>query len=330
MKRDALGICNYIDRLRKAQWLGRNRSWWPNYIYHTTDLHNVVSILEDGLIYSRARATVLNSLKVDIADDSVIEGTRDEFKEFVRFYFRPKTPTLFINEGVRPRERISNNAHCPVPVTLMFNAKKILVQSGVLFSNGNIGKSTVETGDDVDFLEQIPFEAVYHDSWFSPEERERIIFHRHAEVLVPNEINLSALEFVRCRSTAELETLRFLLSPSIFDKWKMKIGKGARFPVFNQCWNYVDTVECIENKIVITFNLHNDRECQGPFDFEYRVYRTGKLFRKKVRDSYYLPRVYRINAKILEESFVIFELLLDGNTVYKNTLFISEDGEAPF
>lgn len=48
---------NYKDVLDKyKENLSNNRKWWPNFLYHFTDVHNASRILCDGYIWSRQKA----------------------------------------------------------------------------------------------------------------------------------------------------------------------------------------------------------------------------------------------------------------------------------
>jgi len=62
---DINAIRAQLSELTAAPWLGDSRRWWPNYIFHFTDIRNVVSILREGELLSRHRALETNSLLVD-------------------------------------------------------------------------------------------------------------------------------------------------------------------------------------------------------------------------------------------------------------------------
>ncbi|MCK4449304.1 MAG: DUF4433 domain-containing protein, partial [Anaerolineae bacterium] len=74
-------------------------SWWPRYVYHFTDVRNAASIIQSGHLYSRAGAERRNLMKIDNASPQIIQQTRPEHLEYVRLYFRPRTPTQYRNEG---------------------------------------------------------------------------------------------------------------------------------------------------------------------------------------------------------------------------------------
>ena len=69
------------------------------------------------------------------------------------------------------------------------------------------------------FLKLIPFDLVYHDTWFYPSDRDQVIYHRNAEVLVPQRMGLENLRYIGCRSNAEYKTLLHLLPPGTRSDW---------------------------------------------------------------------------------------------------------------
>ncbi len=73
-------------------------------------------------LLSRRQLEKSGKLLTDIAGPEIIESTPDEWKRFVRLYFRPRTPTQYRNEGIRPKGSLKLGAHCPVPVIFLFDA----------------------------------------------------------------------------------------------------------------------------------------------------------------------------------------------------------------
>src|SRR5947207_5981421 len=117
-KPDAADFRNQLAELKQQSWLGAARRWWLDFLFFYTDIQNVASILKSGVLMSRARAESTYSNFTDSANPEIIEQTEDRWKDHVRFYFRPRTPTLFNNEGFRPIGRRIRDAHCPIPVYL--------------------------------------------------------------------------------------------------------------------------------------------------------------------------------------------------------------------
>jgi hypothetical protein len=249
LKKDAAEIKTHLRHLRQAGWLGPARKWWPDYVYHFTDITNAVSILRCGKLLCRSQAKIAT----DIASAQVIGQTDDAWKNQVRLYFRPRTPTQFHNEGFRPVANLGGlHAHCPMPVFFLFDAETILTQEHTQFSDGNLASSSPCVGSDAGFLTSIPFEKVFHDSWLNEHEKRNIIYHRHAEILVPNELELNSLKWLVCRSEAEVRTLNHLLPSKTWDKYSKKI-KVSR-PLFFRRWTFVEKAELDQRLIKIWFN----------------------------------------------------------------------------
>ena len=199
------------------------RERWPRYLFHCTDVLNVVNILTTGMLLGRAQAQRSGSLRVDIAAPDIIDNTGTEWQDYVRLYFRPRTPTQYRNEGFRPASRLELEAHCPVPIYLPLDAYEILSRQDSLFTAGNLaaGAKPMQAIDD---LSRMPFELIYHDTRFEPQERSQIVFHRNAEVLIPQRLGLRNVRRILCRSQAEYETLRNLLPLGAWDRWAGKVG----------------------------------------------------------------------------------------------------------
>jgi hypothetical protein len=97
-------------------------------------------------------------------------------------------------------------------VFFLFDSRELFVQHGVWFSNGSLARRSGYTvGDSAEFLQSIPFDAVYHDWSYPAEQRDEIVFRRHAEVLVRDRLGLDCLREIVCRSGAERITLLSLL-----------------------------------------------------------------------------------------------------------------------
>lgn len=73
-------------------------------VYHFTDYSNLKSVIDNGTILSRKKVSNICNI-LDGASKSVLSNS--EFAHyFSRFYFRPSTPTLFNNEGVKRKSVI--------------------------------------------------------------------------------------------------------------------------------------------------------------------------------------------------------------------------------
>src|SRR5258708_34920581 len=98
-KHDALEFRRHLATLREQWHEDKEKSWWPNYAFHFTDIRNAVLILKNGVLMSRASAQTLSEGFVDAASQQILDRTENTWKRYVRFYFRPKTPMLYVNEG---------------------------------------------------------------------------------------------------------------------------------------------------------------------------------------------------------------------------------------
>jgi hypothetical protein len=258
-----------------SQRLG-NLSWWPRYVYHFTDVQNAVSILADDVLFSRAEAEKLGRMIVDNASPDVIAQTRPEHTQFARLYFRPRTPTQYRNEGIRPlKRRKLGGAHCPMPIYFCFDALEVLSQNTTEVSNGNMGSLRASHSRQRDFFFGIPFQYVFHNRAFSPDARDEIVFRRNAEVLVPQQLSLEPfLKFLACRSAAERQTLMHLLPHEVALKWDAKIRLGE-WGFYERRWTYVEEVVVVDQTVMFRFNPST--LTPGPFDtkMEYREHSEG-------------------------------------------------------
>ena len=257
----------FLDNLRNADWLDASRRWWPRFVYHFTDVRNAVSILEQGALFSRNGALRQNLMATDNASQQVLAQTSYHWKDYVRLYFRPRTPTQYRNEGFRPSVHHALGSHCPMPVYFLFDSQTVLLYPNIRFSNGNLGSGHSEIFSTMAELRQLPFTDIYHDAPLPVDEarRQQIITRRQAEVIIPNRLGLDALRFIVCRSPAERDSLIHLLTPKYHDQWLSKVLVDPQHHVFLKRWLYVETVEFSSSSIVFHFNLSSDSEYNGPF-----------------------------------------------------------------
>ncbi|WP_143463654.1 DarT ssDNA thymidine ADP-ribosyltransferase family protein [Levilactobacillus enshiensis] len=194
------------------------RRYWPRFAFHFTDILNAVSILNSGFLVSRDYAASHHIMINDNASDSVISGTKDLVEQMVRFYFRPRTPTQFYNEGFQTsysREQRKLTANCPVPVFLLFSLPELLNLPDTRFSDRTLARNeNVELMSSPEEFSQLPFRYIYHDTsmmGLSPEQRRDVTGHKHAEIVIPEKVDLNLLRQILVRSTAEKTTLLTLL-----------------------------------------------------------------------------------------------------------------------
>ena len=258
-KPDAARIEARLDGLRQANWIGPARQWWPKYVFRFDDIQNAVRILQCGKVLCRAK----RGEALETASQEVLDHTKETWKNHVRLYFRPRTPTQYQVEGFRPKGQFGSlQAHMPVPVFFLFDAKDILTRASTKFSDGNLAAHPV-VGENADYFEAIPFEKVYHDSWMSEGEKANIKFHRHAEVVVPDELDLDALQLIWLRTEAEYKTLLHLLPLAAVKKHGPKIRHGKKPNLHFNNWSFVESASLEQNKISLVFNAST--LTPGPF-----------------------------------------------------------------
>lgn len=313
-KKDQQLILDRLDDLFK-RYKYDARSWWPKFVFHYSALQNVVSILKTGFVYSRNAAASQNLLQVDGASQSVLSHTSDTYKGYVRLYFRPKTPTQYSNEGIRPKGSLTHGAHCPVPVMLLFDARDILTRSTTQFSQGSLaGNSPGRIGSKGAFFERLPFSDIYHNASLPYYRKNEIKSRRHAEVIVPGQLNLEALKFIWCRSEAEKETLISSLGEGERIRWRNKIFHGNKYDLYFSRWSYVDRVKLKEDGVEFDFNPNS--QTSGLFDLSGHLRDNDNHIELRAREeSFDTSRKVLLNFSKPIRNYII-KLYMDGTLAY--------------
>ena len=217
-----------VLRNHVVRWQGHlkkeGRDWWPCFLYHYTDVRNAVSILNTGVLYSRAEAEARQLMHTDNAHPEIIARTHSEHLHFVRLYFRPRTPTQYVNEGIKPPDQ-RGNGHCPVPVFFLFGLVDVIGRDDARFSRGTLASHLHGHSSDRDyFVRTIPWRDVYGDGVPPTDAAKKA---RAAEVVIPKCLPLgSALKGIYCRSPAERVTLLDGLADDVATTWANKIRTG--------------------------------------------------------------------------------------------------------
>ncbi|MER2173037.1 MAG: DarT ssDNA thymidine ADP-ribosyltransferase family protein [Carnobacterium sp.] len=232
------------------------RKSWTRYCYHFSHIDNIISILNIGKVYSRSKSKELELMQNDNASQDVINQTNILVKDYVRLYFRPKTPTQYHNEGLRNLRTTTNlNAHCPFPVFLLFDLKQVLTSENSFFCKHSLAHSSEYHLCNTPLeLANFPFSKIYHDRSFSGAQRNEIISHRQAEIVVPNEMSLNTLKKIMVRSIAEKETLMYMLSDDSKKKYNELIQIDSKKIVFFGRWTFIEEVIGMSNRFIIKTN----------------------------------------------------------------------------
>lgn len=270
LKADSAKFDGFLNTLKREPWIG-TREWWPNFLFHFTDIKNAVSVLNAGFLYSRREAEQQNLIVEDSASTQIISHTESALTDFVRFYFRPLTPTAYKNEGFRPLHKRFHDAHCPVPVYFLFNLLSVITLKEASFSTGSLARADHSILESAEAFANLPFRDIYHSGGWGHESHDRqdeIKNRRHAEVIYPTRISLSYLDFIVCRSQAEYETLQNLLSPSVWNHWKQKVAVSKHRKLFNNEWLFVKEVNSSLHSIDVGFNFPAHSRYNGPFSLK--------------------------------------------------------------
>jgi len=174
------------------------RAQWPSRLFHHAPVENAALILKHGRLLSRIQSEGRRA--VDVAPPDLI-GSRTRPHEFARLYFRPRTPTQFLIEGIRKPSEYYQGKHAPVLVMFVFDARKVLALDEVRFSDANMQSQWTTDGNTEAFFSGIDWQSVFHNS---PTQERGIRRRRCAEVLAPSPLPLrDNLQWVICRSQAE-------------------------------------------------------------------------------------------------------------------------------
>lgn len=309
--------------IQKWSELLKGRAFWPTHVYHFTDLHNVPGILQSGNLYSRRNAEELALIKTSAASSDVIAHTALARQRYARLYFRPRTPTQYRNEGIRPAARLWGGAHCPVPIFLCFDALAVLTRPDTEVSNGNMASGNARYGSVEDVFDDIPFRHVFHEGWWSEEEGEIIKFHRHAEILVPGALPLRpSLSKIVCRSAAERTSLLHLLPPATRRQFN-RLVEVPQEGFFERKWTFVESVSTVDDRVVFHFNPNST--IPGPFHVKFQFEEPNRKPLILKRD---VPQIgASLGFRVGDAERGVATLTLDGCTAFCGEVTLAD---APF
>lgn len=325
LKPDADQIERFLSDLKAFSWVrDGERKWWPRFLFHYTDMRNAVEILHANCLYSRAEAERLGKLVISSGSPQILDKTSEKYKNCVRLYFRPNTPTQWWAEGIRSKTTLASepeqyrNAHCPVPVFFLFDSSSILTRADCRFSDGNLASSSSREYSTADELRSLPWQNIYHNTPHIKGES-AITTARCAEVIVPEKIDLATLRLIVCRSPAEKETLLAELSDACREYHTKRITAPHSAGFFFRRHTFVKTVRMDSDEIV--FDFSTETESKGPFHLVVEFDAEGRKGQYE-RNPWYVnaePNCkLRVQfAKRMPEYRV--RLTLDGLLAYANT-----------
>lgn len=290
--------------------------------FHYTDLRNAVAILRDGCLYCRGQAEQSGRLLVSSGSSTVLAGTADDIKACVRLYFRPQTPTQYHAEGIRSSSSLASSrypdAHCPVPVFLLFDLAALLTRADCRFSDGGLNSAHARRMATSQELRDLPWKKIYHNGPFDPHSAEEsdIGFRRNAEVTVPGCLDLTILRYVYCRSVAEKETLLHLLPPELRGKYEPITAATTSSILFFRKHTFIESATLSSTKLLFRFSP--DTLSPGPFRARSEIVPPGGQRLRYQEDSFSAKGTLRLSLRAPVSQYSV-SLYLDDNLAYSNS-----------
>lgn len=321
----------YLEILRNATQYASVR-WWPKYVYHFTDIKNAINILIDDKIFSRSNKQ--NHMQNDNASSLVLQQTNEDIKKMVRFYFRPKTPTQYRNEGYLPQKCRSKDyidANVPVPIFFAFEAKDMLARHDAYFSEKSLASFAYTITNRIEDFKKFNFRKIYSDGRYNGE---NLTSYRHAELVLFNECDLKFLNQIWCRTKAEYETFCYLLIEcGLYDKYAHLIGvKEQNNEIFFKESVYISNVNLSNEKIILDIkNLSRLGKEKIQMKVIIDVNGTKHIGNFTLLSQYTYPIPITLNQKKFEyyQEYII-EIYFDDCFVYKNKYQKEKHEELPF
>lgn len=282
------------------------RKHWPARLFHHAPLENALAIISDG--HLRARNDPQRHQLQDVAASGVI-GNRQVAHERVRLYFRPKTPTQFHIEGIRKDVdcQYGPNAHAPVLVMFVLDAKTVLTRPDILFSDQNMQNNWAATGSDEQFFSNIPFASVYHEGGIDGDQS--ITASRCAEVLPASPLPLlDVLSGIWFRSEPERDMFLYKLGQAA-PQWQRFCSVSEELKVFDKRFAFVNDIDLSTEGVSFRLNHRHDLQnvsiavqvyneqnqlCADFRDEDFKTYNQSGgrwIFRTALQPSNYLVRV---------------------------------------
>ncbi|MCL6283631.1 DUF4433 domain-containing protein [Ruegeria sp. 2012CJ41-6] len=258
-----MGISAARHQAHVVEWLGKFSNYkrkWLKHLFHHANIDAAIDILKSGELLSRKDAVARNALRIDIAPDDIIQH-RNDAHEYVRLYFRPKTPTQYHIEGIRKEADFYRGKHAGFLVMLAFNRESVLTLGDTRFSNRNMQSHLSEILDGDTGFEKLDFRGIYHDEAYPSDEEKS---QRCAEVLASSPLNLaSTLRAIVVRTDADVATIKYRLMQEGLEKFIPLVRRSQDNAVFLHEYAAVQFVDAAPGRI--KFKL---RETRYPGDIQ--------------------------------------------------------------
>lgn len=298
------------------------RAKWPKYLFRHEPLENAVQIIQSGQLLARCDSEKIDHL--DIAAPDVVSSRKDA-QTFARLYFRPLNPTQYNVEGIRKTEDLyqsNSQIHAPILVMFLFSASSVLSMSETNFSNGNMQGFGSEYGGTLNFFKTIRFDQVFHEGAFSRDEKDVILKARCAEVLTQSPLLLTKhLIGIRCRSTAEKQTLLHLCGNKIPVDFKSKIRVYSEVGLFQSRHTYVKDVDLSSTGLKFTLNPRFDSK---EVNVSLEIATANGDIVCRVRSTMIDPAKTQKLTKSMPDDSYIITIWLENHLAYKAVLTIDD------
>ena len=298
------------------------RKHWPSRLFHHAPLETALTIIKDS--HLRSRDDPQRQQMGDVAAGGVIDN-RQEAHERVRLYFRPRNPTQFHIEGVRKDAdcHYGPDAHAPVLVMFVLNAKRVLTLPDVLFSDQNMQKHAARTGDDETFFAGIPFASVFHEGGIAGDYS--IIDSRCAEVLPASPLPLAdVLSGIWFRSEPERDTFLYKLGAEA-DRWQPLCSVSEELKVFDKRFPFVADIDL--SREGVSFRLNHRHDLQN-VSIAIQVYNSQDQicvdFRNDDFKTYNQSGGRWIYRSALEPSTYLVRLQLENHPAYESVIRLED------
>lgn len=328
-----MGYREILDRQKEK--LDSSISWWPDYLYHFTDIRNAIGIIDKEWIFPRNSAVSQNLMRSDNASQSVISVTMDDAKDYARLYFRPLTPTQFHNEGYKPEHirKHEVNASCPVPVFFCLDAEKVLRMPGTGFVEkgmAGIFHDTILSGTEA--FKNLNFEKIYHNG--AHERGSDITQYRHSEIVRREGIPIQDIvKKIVCRSMAEKQTLLYSIQrqiPTKYRKYYPLIEYSPSMHMFYRNGIFVQKVQQSREGLYVELNdvqlrIGKDKstgtDVQVEIILDWIDQENGSVIKRDVQVctlNYALHTGINVSLKEKISNIVLAEIRFDGIVMYQD------------
>jgi hypothetical protein len=184
------------------------RANWPSHLFHTCQLEAATEIIKTGSIKCRSH---VGQLICDVANQGAI-WNNPKAHEYVRLYFRPRNSFHLKTEGVKAiGDPYRVDPHMSIPIAFAFDFQKVAAMSKSGFVPGNFAKSSAAPHFGDTEFDELNFDLIYHDAALSQDKIAEVHNWRMSEVVVEDNLPLSYLSYIVCRTPHEERTLRYAL-----------------------------------------------------------------------------------------------------------------------